>query len=205
MCRREALVETARIGNRTGRMLGLALVALLASALAALLVMPVAFPPGRHAEGEVLRELYVRDVVAAEALGSELVVLQAVDGAVLIPLFVTPEDGKAIRDARNGDGGHAGLVEQTVAGFGAQIRAVVLRQAGGSLEGLLIVEQAGEQLPIEISPGAAIATALSVGQPILTTAQAIEATGLDDEDLRRMVEAEGEADRAADEKPALSL
>lgn len=194
---------TPRIGNRTGRRLGLSLVALLAAVLATLLVLPVAASRGQRSDD--LRELYVRDVVDARALGSELVVLQAVDGSVLIPLFVTPEDGKAIRAARNGDGGTAGLVEQTVAGFGAKIRAVVLRQAEGSLDGVLIVEQKGEQVPIQITPGAAIATALSAGQPILTTQQAIEATGLDDNDLKRMVAAEAEGEARRDAQPALSL
>ena len=191
-----------RVGNRTGRTLGLAFVALLACALAALLVLPVA---GAGGGAEDLRELYVRDVIAAKSLGSDLVVLQGVDDPILVPLFVPPDDGQAIRAAQRGDGASAGLVSQTVAGFGARIRAVVLRQGEGSLEGLLIVERRGEQLPIEISPGAAIAAALTAGQPILTTPQAIEATGLDDEDLRRMVQEEAQAETRRDEQPALRL
>ncbi len=193
-----------RIGNRVGRLLGLVFGGLVAGALAFLLVLPLAGILGFAERGETveLKELYVREVVAAEELGSELVVLQAVGEQVVIPLFVSPEDGKAIRDAR--EGGAADLVEQTAAALGATVRAVVLQQSGSSLAGTVIVEQKGDQLPIEISPGAAIATAISAGQPILTTPEAMEAAGLDDDDLRRMTEAEGEG-AADDARPALSL
>ncbi|WP_373049069.1 hypothetical protein [Vulgatibacter sp.] len=192
-----------RIGNRKNRRLGLLFAAAMVLVLGFLLALPAL---GLHRVGpeEVeLRELYVREIVAADELGSELVVLQAVDQTVLVPIFVPPEEGKAIRAVQAGEARSVGLVEQTVIGFGAEIRAVLLEPSGGSLGGVLIVEQQGAQRPIELSPGAAIATALSTGQPILTTPQALEATGLDDDDLRRLVEAEGSA--PDDTRPTFEL
>jgi bifunctional DNase/RNase len=193
-----------RVPNRAGRLMGLGLGGLMAAALALLLALPVAGVLGlaKHADSVELRELFVREIVAAEELGSELVVLQAVDEAIVIPVFVTPEDGKAIRDARDG-GGAADLVEQTAAALGATVRAVVLQQVGSSLAASVIVEEKGDQTSIEVSPGAAIATAISAGQPILTTPDAMAAAGLDDDDLRRMTEAEGESPDL--DRPSLSL
>ena len=190
-----------RIGNRRHRRLGAALGACLALALAYLLALPT-LTRGQEQEAVELRELVLRDVVEARALGSELVVLETVGERVVVPIFVTPADGAAIRAAQEGQGSAALLVEQTVHGLGGEIRAVILAPAGGSLGGLLLVEQAGDQRPIEISPGAAIATALSTGQPILTTPEALESAGLDDDDLRRLAETEGAAPPI---EPSISL
>jgi len=190
-----------RIGNRRNRRLGLALGACLCLALLYLVALPALAVFRTGARAVELRELVVREVVEARALGSELVVLETVGERVVVPLFVPPEEGAAIRAAQAGQGSAALLVEQTVHGLGGELRAVILQPDGGSLGGLLLVEQAGAQRPIEIPPGAAIATAISTGQPILTTPEALESAGLDDEDLRRLAELE----RGEEAPPTLSL
>lgn len=187
----------------------LPLVLVLGLGLLLLLQLPGTFgaPPPEAPEDDRLSELVIREIVASEELDAEVVVLQAVGNSVVVPVFVSPQDGAAIRAARMGEDPAQDLLERTITGMGGALRAVLLDQGEGSanLAGKLVVqrERGGDAVSIDASVGSAIATAIASGHPILATPRALEGSGLTSDDLKRLVDAASES--AEPETPPLRL
>lgn len=185
------------------RSLGLLLLpVILALGVAALAAMVL---PERHqaAERSQLRELVLRDVVPTA--DSAVVVLQAVDDRVVIPVLVSSSDGDAIRAARMGEAEGDTLLERAVGSLGGVIRGVLIDgDEGGDVGGKVLLEGKGEPVPIDASAGAAIAAAISTGRPIFATPHTLEASGLGPEEIKQMMEAD-EHQSEQDAQPVIDL
>ncbi len=184
-----------------GAAAGGALAAALAVTLAAHQLAPEAAAP------PPLEVLVLRDVVPAGGDGLEVVVLQASGSTRLVPIFVAPAEGEAIRQARAGEVRPLRLLERSLHAIGGEIDAAVLDVGDGAgLEARLVVDRGGERVSVPAAPADAIVVALVAGRQILVTEQALEEAALTREDLRELSASSAAAsDDPEREGPVLSL